>query len=463
MKKSRYLALGLCILLITVVSCANKPLRPQRENNKDGGRFINMLNQPPQSMEDLKKHYTNKYQNQTAKEWGERVSGVVTRINTTDKVIALTFDACGGGPRGDGYDSELINFLIREKVPATLFINARWMDVNANTFISLANNPLFEIENHGYLHRPLSIDGKSAYGIQGTENIGEVVEEIVVNEEKIRKSTGKKPKYFRSGTAYYDEIGVRIANDLGEKVINFDVLGDAGGSFNAEQVKNACLSATSGSIVLLHMNRPESGTARGVIEAIPELRRRGFRFIKLEEYDRNLGTGPVGDTAHFFYTVVSGDSLWGISNRFGVSVRDITTLNNLEGTTIFIGQKLKIPGKSPTAEVQPSEANHLLYTVVSGDVLWKISSRFSVSVQAIQDFNRLNSSVILVGQKLKIPLTSTTKLVPPVEVIHFIRSGDTIWKLSNQYGVSIREILNRNGLTENSVLLIGQKIIIPIR
>ena len=102
------------------------------------------------------------------------------------------------------------------------------------------------------------------------------------------------------------------------------------------------------------------------------------------------------------------------------------------------------------------------YTVVSGDALWKISSKFSVPVQQIKDYNQLDSSLINVNQKLKIPVSETTKLTPPVEVIHFIKSGDTIWKLSNRYGVSIKTILDRNGLSESSTLFIDQKINIPI-
>src|SRR4030067_3811448 len=55
-------------------------------------------------------------------EWGEGVRGVKTRLNTDQKVLALTFDACGG-PKGSGYDSKLIEYLESEKIPATLFIS----------------------------------------------------------------------------------------------------------------------------------------------------------------------------------------------------------------------------------------------------------------------------------------------------------------------------------------------------
>lgn len=188
----------------------------------------------------LKESMTSKYKNEIPTQWGEKTTGVKTQINTTDKIIALTFDACGGSTLSNGYDSELIYFLRKENIPATLFINSRWIDANYNTFMALSKIPQFEMENHGYLHKPLSVNGKSAYGITGTQNIGEVVDEIILNERKIEELTGRKPKYFRSGTAYYDEVAVKIVNEIGEDAVNFNVLGDAGATFTKEQVRRAC-------------------------------------------------------------------------------------------------------------------------------------------------------------------------------------------------------------------------------
>lgn len=223
------------------------------------------------------------YAGKTPKEWGEAVTGVKTRLATKDKVVALTLDACGG-PKGKGIDAELIRFLEQEKIPATLFINARWIDANPELFLELARNPLFTIANHGFLHKPASVSVKSVYGISGTKDVGELVDEIELNARKIEKLTGERPVYYRSGTAYYDEIAVEIAERLGHQVIGFSVLGDAGATYSAEQVTAALLTSTPGSIVILHMNHPESGTGKGVMAAVPELRRRGFRFVRLPDY-----------------------------------------------------------------------------------------------------------------------------------------------------------------------------------
>ena len=225
------------------------------------------------------------------KEWGEKVTGVKTRLGTNQKVIALTFDACGG-QRGSGYDAKLINYLKRGKIPAALFISGRWIDANRDIFQELAKNPLFEIENHGLNHKPCSANGRSVYGIEGTKSVDKMFYEIEENAIKIETLTGRKPRYYRPGAAYCDEICVEVANALGYEVVSFNVLGDAGVTYSKNQVKEALLNAPSSSIVLLHMNQPKGETAEGLIEAIPELRKRGFEFVKFSEH--SLKWSPTG-------------------------------------------------------------------------------------------------------------------------------------------------------------------------
>jgi peptidoglycan/xylan/chitin deacetylase (PgdA/CDA1 family) len=224
-----------------------------------------------------------KFSGRVPLEWGEVVKGVKTRLNTDQKVLALTFDACGG-PKGSNYDEKLIRYLENEKIPATLFVSGKWIDANSDILQALSRNPLFEIENHGLNHKPCSTIGRSAYGIKGTKNIRETYDEIESNGLKFLNLTGRKPKYYRPGTAYSDEICVEIANALGYEVVNFSIRGDAGATYSKKQVKEALLSSAPASIVLMHMNHPEGQTAEGVVEAIPELRKRGFRFVKLSEF-----------------------------------------------------------------------------------------------------------------------------------------------------------------------------------
>lgn len=218
----------------------------------------------------------------TPSEWGENVTGVRTTFETDEQEIALTFDACGGS-FGNEVDEELLAFLREENIPATLFINERWLLENEQLFIELSEDPLFQLENHGTAHVPLSVEGKEAWGIPGTTSPEEVYEEVMRQHETVRETIGKEMTLFRSGTAYYDEVAVEIAQDLGYEVVNFSVLGDAGATYSSKQVEEALMTATNGSIVLLHMNQPTSGTAEGVKRAIPQLLQDGFSFVLLRD------------------------------------------------------------------------------------------------------------------------------------------------------------------------------------
>jgi peptidoglycan/xylan/chitin deacetylase (PgdA/CDA1 family) len=224
--------------------------------------------------------------------WGFDAPGVVRVLPTTQRVIALTFDACGGRG-GSGYDQRLIGFLRQREVPATLFLNSRWIDANPAAFRQLTGEPLFEIANHGTRHRPLSVTGRSAYGIPGTRSAGEAYDEVAGNQAKLTRLLGVPPRFFRSGTAYCDDIAARIVTDLGERVVSFSVNGDGGATFTPEQVRRAVTAAPDGSIVICHMNHPEGGTARGVAAAVPGLLASGYHFVRLSDELRPPDTGPA--------------------------------------------------------------------------------------------------------------------------------------------------------------------------
>ncbi|MFG2818671.1 polysaccharide deacetylase family protein [Kitasatospora sp. NPDC048365] len=212
--------------------------------------------------------------------WGTDVAGVVTA--RPGPALALTFDACGG-PGGDGYDGALIDTLRTHRVPATLFLNARWTDANPERARELAADPLFEIGNHGTAHRPLSVTGRAAYGIAGTHDAGEAYDEVAGNHARLTALLGRPPRWFRSGTAHYDEVATRIVADLGEQVAGFAVNADGGATFTAEQVRTALADVPPGALVIAHLNHPAGGTAPGFAAAIPALLATGHTFARLSD------------------------------------------------------------------------------------------------------------------------------------------------------------------------------------
>ena len=125
-----------------------------------------------------------------------------------------------------------------------------------------------------------------------------------------------------------------------------------------------------------------------------------FMGNKFSESSKEAGRVP--------YKVVKGDTFWGISRKYGVTIQDISLWNNLNLTSpLQIGQKIKIfskyervRGKTPNRKTRT-----LLYPVKTGDTLSRISSRFGIKVKDIQAWNELKSpEFIYPGQVLKVIL-----------------------------------------------------------
>ncbi|MFD4441035.1 polysaccharide deacetylase family protein [Nocardia sp. NPDC058519] len=213
-------------------------------------------------------------------QWGVDLPGITSGFPAAGKQFALTFDACGGHGNSD-IDHALIDLLIAEQIPATLFLNKRWVDADPARVQRLAANPLFELANHGSVHKPLSVSGRSAYGIAGTGSAEQAAYEVWDNHQRLTELTGRAPRFFRTGTAHYDEVAVAIVNELGETPLGFTVNADFGATASSAQVKRAMSAAAPGGIALAHMHRPRSGTAAGMAAALPALRAAGFTFVHL--------------------------------------------------------------------------------------------------------------------------------------------------------------------------------------
>jgi peptidoglycan/xylan/chitin deacetylase (PgdA/CDA1 family) len=190
----------------------------------------------------------------------------------------LTFDCCGGGG-GNGVDQALIDALTKTGTPAVFFLNSRWIQANPGPVQALADNPLFELGNHGTRHIPLSVTGRTAYGIAGTASPAEVYDEVMGNQDTLFQLTGKVTRLFRPGTAFYDEASVAIVRELGLTPLGFSINADGGATFPAATVLREVSSAKAGDIVIGHANRPAGGTAAGITRALQDLRSRSIQPI----------------------------------------------------------------------------------------------------------------------------------------------------------------------------------------
>ena len=99
-------------------------------------------------------------------------------------------------------------------------------------------------------------------------------------------------------------------------------------------------------------------------------------------------------TGYTYYTVQKGDSLYQIAKRYNTTTDKLKNINNLTSTLLSIGQQLKVP---KTTE------DYFLYTVVKGDSLYQIAKKNNTTVNDIKSINNLVSNTLSIGQKLKIP------------------------------------------------------------
>ncbi|TQS71030.1 LysM peptidoglycan-binding domain-containing protein [Ornithinibacillus gellani] len=141
------------------------------------------------------------------------------------------------------------------------------------------------------------------------------------------------------------------------------------------------------------------------------------------------------------YVVKTRDTLWQLSQQFGVSGNDIALVNEIEDPNqLVVGQSLVIPTPGRNAVVH------------AGDTIQSLANQYGVSIENLMRVNRLNeASILSIGQLLLIP-----------SFIHVIQPGETLSAIANRYGVSIHSLSQINGITNTSLIYAGQSIRIPL-
>ena len=167
-----------------------------------------------------------------------------------------------------------------------------------------------------------------------------------------------------------------------------------------------------------------------------------------------IPTGQMVDdivgTDYDTYVVRTDDSLFNIASRYGISVDELKRINNLGNDTLFVGQQLLVPTGSDI--VDSNITNYVDYRIVSGDTLYSISNRYGVSVDELKSLNNLPNNNLSVGQVIKVPIMDTT--------VYTVKRGDTLYSIAREYNVTPNELMSYNNLTSN-LLSIGQILRIP--
>lgn len=211
---------------------------------------------------------------------------------STDKVVALTFDAdmtADQGPRaaaGEHFDNPgLIALLRRLKVPSTVFMTGRWAQEYPVQARSIGTDPLFEVANHSYSHYAFS---SPCYGLP-TVAKGDMRGEVERAFTAIRKTGARNVvPYFRFPGGCYDDASLKALATTGVTAVQWDVVSGDAFATDADAVAEQVLAGVKpGSLVVMHCTRSAAPvTDEAVRRVVPELRARGYRFVKVSELMR---------------------------------------------------------------------------------------------------------------------------------------------------------------------------------
>ena len=185
--------------------------------------------------------------------------------------VAMTLDACMGKT-----DHRILDTLVKERIPATIFVTARWLKHNSEALATLMAHPdLFEIENHGENHVPAVDKPVSIYGIAAAGSEAAVEQEVEGGRQAIVAATGLQPQWFRGATAKYTKSSMATINRLGMRVAGYSVNGDGGSLLGAAMTAKHIASARDGDVIISHINQPTHEAGEGVVKGLLALKARG--------------------------------------------------------------------------------------------------------------------------------------------------------------------------------------------
>ncbi|MGO4463429.1 polysaccharide deacetylase family protein [Streptomyces sp. M-16] len=206
-----------------------------------------------------------------------------------DKAVALTFDAdmtSDQGPRaasGEHFDNpELIATLRRLQVPSTVFMTGRWAEEYPDQAKSIGTDPTFEIANHSYSHHAFK---SPCYGLPALD--GDAARSDVEQAFAAFRKAGavNTVPYFRFPGGCYDDRALRALAPAKVTAVQWDVVsGDAFAKDPDAVAEEVLAGVKPGSVVVMHCTRSAAPvTEEAIRKIVPELRKRGYRFVKVSE------------------------------------------------------------------------------------------------------------------------------------------------------------------------------------
>ena len=169
------------------------------------------------------------------------------------------------------------------------------------------------------------------------------------------------------------------------------------------------------------------------------------------------------NTQTIYYTVQRGDTLSQIAQRYGTTVQEIASINNISNPNlIYPGQVFRILTNSTTNGSETRGTGSITYTVRRGDTLSQIAKAYGVTIAHLVEINGIqNPNLIYPGQKIRITESNSTTLNETEQntrYTYIVRKGDTLSQIAKIYGVSVSYLARINNISNPNLIYPGQRI-----
>ncbi|EPI2200470.1 LysM peptidoglycan-binding domain-containing protein [Enterococcus hirae] len=186
----------------------------------------------------------------------------------------------------------------------------------------------------------------------------------------------------------------------------------------------------------------------------------------------NTGSTTSGST----YTVKAGESVWSVSNKFGISMNQLIQWNNIKNNFIYPGQKLIVKGgsskASATATTKPtastpasttptaSSTGDTKYTVKAGESVWGVANKHHITMDQLIEWNNIKNNFIYPGQEV-IVKKGTAQSTPAKsdEKTYTVKAGESVWGVADSHGITMNQLIEWNNI-KNNFIYPGQQLIV---
>ncbi len=196
---------------------------------------------------------------------------------------------------------------------------------------------------------------------------------------------------------------------------------------------------------------------------------------KIDHFKRNLAALPVKDRMQWQrHKIKQGESLSVIARKYKTTTAVLKKTNKLANNNIRAGRHLLIPmsvGKVSDFVSQnklakrrvakkPKNSKKVIHTVRKGDTWWDLANAYNVGVRQLTSWNgKVPRDILSLGQKLTVWSPNAQKTAKNTTAIDYqIKSGDSLWKISKQFDVSVAQVREWNGLSTRALLKPGQTL-----